>query len=120
MKTRGGFSYIEIVMAAALLAILLAVALPMTRGAAHNLDYARRAYAAQLEAQRILLAYRDGVAFSSEYDYSIYIFKSNGKDFLPFDLKIEMGGLPPHFTAVIVLVYNQHGYPWGRAVGVFP
>ena len=57
-----GFSYIEMLMALALFAIVLAAVLPTLAQAGHNMAYARSSYAAHLQAHNLMLAVRDTLA----------------------------------------------------------
>jgi type II secretory pathway pseudopilin PulG len=107
-KAARGMGYIEVVVATALFLILLAATLPIITHATQGLAYARGAYQAHLEAQRIL--YRAREAFPEIPTYP----NASITHISPF----AQGDFPVAHTGIVVLVYNRHGHPWGRAAGI--
>ncbi|MCL2198982.1 MAG: prepilin-type N-terminal cleavage/methylation domain-containing protein [Defluviitaleaceae bacterium] len=68
MKPRGGFSYIEMIIALSLFAVLILASLPLLNQAALNLGFAQDGYRAHLAAQSIMLAVRDSSGIDAKKD----------------------------------------------------
>jgi prepilin-type N-terminal cleavage/methylation domain-containing protein len=146
VKTRKGFSYIEIIIALAIFAVLVLAALPLLNQAGRNLVYAEESYKAHLAAQGIMLAVRDALgasglsgaqAVAGEYalrhgveGYSVWVFYEN-----PYTAAFYFGSfyetlgvnatLPQlsheHFLAgayiIVVVVWDEGLSIAGRAIG---
>ena len=145
MKKRGGFSYIEVIIAASLLAILVMAVLPLLVQASRNMALAQNAYSSHLAAQSIMLAVRDTLENTShELDsaqqaaqitaarlgnvsYSVWIIRTVPPQitFATICAPTAYVDIPelsdmlitPNSAAVIVVVWNEYGNPAGRAIG---
>jgi type II secretory pathway pseudopilin PulG len=109
MKRTSGMSYMEIVVATALFAILLAGALAVLAQTARGLTFAQDAYEAHLKAQRVLHIARE------IYPAIPAIAGATVEHVRPF-----VTGFPANInhTGIVVLVTNEHGHATGRAVGM--
>jgi prepilin-type N-terminal cleavage/methylation domain-containing protein len=141
---RGGFSYIEILVALAIFAVALAAVLPVLSQAGRNLAFAREAYDAHQRARHMMLVVRDAldsglpaaeaaaIAFAAErggFPFTVWFVKgtevvhmvhSSGDLIFPVVPPVYANNFNafPDRTAVVVVVYNEYGHVAGRAVGV--
>jgi len=138
-KRRGGFSYIEILIALALFAIMLIAVLPMLFQAGRNMRFAESNYRNHLLAQGMMLAVRDALVdgassenaasiYASEHDiefYSVWIFREHGvlRSFYGVskaNVSIIDGValVTDNSYVVIAAIWNEDGNMTGRAIGV--
>ena len=144
-KTKAGFSYVEVLMASALFAIVLLGVLSLTLGARQNIAFARENQRLSMAASSLSLAVRDlalsGVPITyvsinnlaqrfGVENYSVYVFGVNGehRPGSPFHSSeysesINLSGFwsiargrESYF--VYVVVRNDHDAPVGRAISV--
>jgi len=137
-KKRGGFSYMEILIALSLFAIALAAVFPSLLQVARNMEVAKSYYRAHLSAQGMMLIIRDALAdgsnaqvaaadFAAVNDvelYSIWIFGRHSGHFAtdgasPANVSLTGGVVPAagHST-IVVVIWSEAGNMAGRAVGV--
>jgi len=137
-KKRGGFSYIEILIALSLFAIAITAVFPSLLQAARNMEVAEGYYRAHLLAQGMMLAARDALAdgssaqtaaadFAAANDmelYSIWILGQHADHFSVGDVpqtSVSLSGgvvSSVGHSTIIVIVWNESGNMAGRAVGV--
>jgi len=141
-KLRGGFSYIEILIALALFAIMLMAVLPMVLQAGRNMRFAESNYRYHLMAQGMMLVVRDalldgvtpqssqGAALGYASDngvefYRVWIFGESVTQFGVYgtpEVNVSLtGGVTPSAGdsyVVIAAIWNENGDMAGRAVGV--
>ncbi|MCL1882237.1 MAG: type II secretion system GspH family protein [Defluviitaleaceae bacterium] len=144
-KGNRGFSYIEIIVALSLFAILVLAALPLIYQAGRNFAFAEGGYQAHLSAQGIMLAVRDSqgetAARAAAFEYAerlgvesfgVWIFGrhsgvaefSFGSECAPDASDVSLTGLSGMaFSAdasiVVVAVLDEHFNIVGRALGIF-
>jgi len=136
-KKRGGFSYIEIIIALAMFMILLAVALPSVLQSGRNMELAESHYGFHLSAQAIMLAVRDALqdgecpqntaaVYANKHGvnlYGVWVLGANGENMFYSDNVPNItvgifGEVLMGRDVVVVVVWNDIGYIAGRAVGV--
>lgn len=147
-KKSAGISYMEMLIAFALFAVLVIAALPLLSQAGRNLGFAMYAHEGHLSAQGIMMSVRDAgatqfyAAAASEAarlgveHYGVWIFRENVNSgeieeiFIssspPHELpqisaSVEGWGslvLSPNTAVIVVAVFDEHGNIIGRAVGV--
>jgi type II secretory pathway pseudopilin PulG len=142
IKTRDGFSYMEIIIATALFSIVFAAVLPVISQASRNLAYAQSGYEAHLHAQSLLLTIRDATAIHTEPHTNleeIARVHSEARGNFPFTVWLIGGAgdtrtfASPHAptasaqisgislsgnqTAIVVVVWGEQGRIAARAVG---
>ena len=71
MKKTGGFSYLEVLIALALFAIVIIAIIPVLTQAGRNMIYAEKAYDAHLQAQRMMLVIRDALMDGQDPEISV-------------------------------------------------
>jgi len=131
-----GLSYLEVLIALALFAIVLAAVLPSLLQARRNMEIASSFYRGNLQAQGMMLAVRDAIAIGNNpqlaashyaFDhnvmlYSVWIFgsnplyfSSNGAPEANADIATGIAGTT---STIVIAVWNEDGNMTGRAVGV--
>ncbi|MCL2357739.1 MAG: type II secretion system GspH family protein [Defluviitaleaceae bacterium] len=137
MKPRGGFSYLEVIIAMAIFSVLLMAVLPLVIQSRRNMAYAREGYDAHLAAQNIMLAVRNagGITAISGYaeSYSVWIFGAGGtaesfvESLCAPALDVSLGGDLVFFgnmRTIVAVVWrempNGEKHKAGRAVGFMP
>ncbi|MCL1842504.1 MAG: prepilin-type N-terminal cleavage/methylation domain-containing protein [Defluviitaleaceae bacterium] len=142
---RDGFSFIELLIAVTLLSVLIMSALPLLGHGGRNLAYAKDGYTAHLAAQSIKLAVRDtlissgcedeAMLLAAEYaarlgieSYTVWVISAGspamtfGSPDAPPSNAVLTGLYRLSFSedtiAVVVAVWNEHGFIAGRAIGV--
>jgi len=133
-KSTAGLSYLEIVIAFALLMVVVAAVFPTISQAARNMEYAQSHYVAHRNASSIMLAVRDAVAdgdnvhhaalnlvdsFGVE-SFSVWISGDSlteiSSDCAP-QANIQLTPSSPYVTTIIIAIWNEHGYLAGHAIG---
>ena len=134
-KKRGGFSYMEVLIALALFAIALTAVFPSLLQAARNMEFAEGYYRSHLLAQGMMLVVRDSLvdgspqvaaadfATANEVErYSVWIFGQRAGYFsyggvLQANVTLTGGAVAGHST-IVVVIWSEDGNMAGRAVGV--
>jgi len=138
-KTNGGFSYMEILIALALFAIVLVAVLPTLLQAGRNLEYAKSYYNGRLTAQEILLTVRDAIVNDDDIcdaiaahallrgveHYRIWVIGEYEEHFYSIDapqvaltLTNTLIPIQGHNSTIIVAIWNSDNHLTGRAYGV--
>ena len=138
-KSRAGFSYLEILIALALFAIVLVAVLPTLLQAGRNMGYAESYYRGHLTAQELMLAVRGALIDGNDIEYAAFdlaqlrdisyyrVWLSGvnhaeiyapGAPIAAIDLQNELVPLTGHNTVIIVAVWNSDKNLIGRAFGV--
>jgi len=144
-KKRGGFSYVEILIAMALFAIMLMAVLPLLLQAGRNMGFAESNYRNHLLAQGMMLAVRDALlhdallddasslgAVASTYAdnheielYSVWIFDERriqvgfyGASKADVFLGDEVMPLTDNSYVIVAAIWNEYGNITGRAIGI--
>jgi len=138
-KSRAGFSYLEILIALALFAIVLVAVLPTLLQAGRNMGYAESYYHGHLTAQELMLAVRDALIDGDDMEYAAFDLaqlrdisyyriwlsgQNNAEIYAPdtpkavIDLQNELVPLTGHNTVIIVMVWNSDKNLIGRAFGI--
>jgi len=136
MKKTAGFSYLEILIALALFAIVLIAIVPALTQAGRNMVYAEGAYDSHLQAQRVMLVVRDALidnadpvvatsSFIGSIDFSFWVRGQNGINFHPRgEPEVDIAAIGSNYTinyqanTIIVVVWSEDGYIAGRAIGM--
>ena len=141
LKKNGGFSYVEIIIALALFAVVVVAVFPALLQAGRNLAYAQEHYISHLSAQNIMLAVRDALvdgvdpeAVAEEYAaklgvnyFSVWVFGAvnveiHGQNSHLPGAGVDVLNMPEIMTAhsglIISVIWNEYGNIAGRAVGV--
>ncbi|MCL2405724.1 MAG: type II secretion system GspH family protein [Defluviitaleaceae bacterium] len=132
-KTRG-FSYIEVIIALALFAIVVLAVIPTMSQAGRNMTFAVDAYDGHLQAQRIMLAVRDALAsgtdpktrvasITSNFEYSVWVFGRYAQEFHTIDtpdVSAAVAGtnIALANSTIITVVWGEDGQVIGHAVGM--
>lgn len=137
-KYRAGFSYLEILIALALFAIVLVAVLPTLLQAGRNMGYAESYYRGHLIAQELMLAVRDALVDGGDVEYAafdhaqlrdisyyrIWLSSENVAEiYVPdapktiINLHNELVPLSGYNTVIIVAVWNDDKNLIGRAFG---
>jgi type II secretory pathway component PulJ len=149
MKRGGGFSYMEMLIALGIFALLLMAALPLLNQAGRNLAFAQDGYASHLAAQSLMLSLRESLAKSAPEgtlnselvrsvaeayasqvgaeSYSVFIWRTGEPPISAHspcapEIYATLHGLYslcPKARVISVLIFNEFGAVAGRAVGVF-
>ena len=138
---RGGFSYIEILIALALFSIIFASSLMVINQSARNMAFARDGYAAHLAAQSLMLVTREtfentgsaaiatAIANYAQQrgvkSYSIWIFGETPVEFHSScapEADASLTGLAGmnisgQASIIVTVVWNEYGNAAGRAIG---
>ena len=136
-KLRGGFSYMEILIALSLFSIMLVAVLPSLLHAGRNMEFAQTYYQGHLNAQRIMLVARDAVWNGNDPEdvvreyvndsniglYSVWIFGEGKTYFSAYgapsvEISFTSELVPAEGYTIIVATWNEYGNMTGRAIGV--
>jgi len=135
-KNCKGLSYLEVLIALALFAIVLAAVLPSLLQARRNMEIASSFYKGNLQAHGLMLTVRDAMAIgnnpqfaASNYAanhsvmlYSVWVFGGNPVHFYSHgtpEANVTIAtGIAGDASTIIVAVWNEDGNIIGRAVGV--
>ena len=138
-KRRGGFSYVEILIALALFAIMLMAVLPLLLQAGRNMRFAESNYRDHLLAQGMMFAVRDALLhdtpsremaslYAINHDielYTVWIFDERGTflryyGILKANVYLTDGVMPlaDNSYVVIAAIWNEYGNMTGRAIGI--
>jgi len=132
IKQRGGFSYIEVIIALALFIIVMAAVLPVLNQAALNARFAREGYGAHLYARHIMLRVRDALNADTTPQweagglrYTVWVYAPTGAVTITASPDAPTGAVQfPEAgpfsgrTIIKVVIWNEQDYPIGRAVGI--
>jgi type II secretory pathway component PulJ len=132
----GGFSYIEILIAVTLFAILLVAVLPIISQASRNMAYAQDRYEAHLWAHNLMLIIREELElhidaaainraetrtaiYSADRGGFLFTFWINGTPYPPTpSATVSLMGFAPERTTIIVVIWDGHENIIARAFGV--
>jgi prepilin-type N-terminal cleavage/methylation domain-containing protein len=127
-----GFSYIEVLMALAVLSILLIPLFPAMTQAGQNAAAARDGYTAHLRAQEIMLIVKDAVSDGEDPQPLVAAYAKNNGELFQYGYWVSQGlsyrspGSPPiqvslqspgDMILVTALVWDNEGRLAGRATG---
>lgn len=124
-KKRRGFSYVEMIVALGVFAMVVAVALPTIHQAGRNMYFAENYYRDNLQAQSIMLTVRHALnngqdiyiatppAFYRVWVDGVLIICTNNVPDVVLDLNTTATG-----QVIVVAIFNQEGLITGRSIGV--
>ena len=136
MKKSRGFSYIEVIIAMALFAIVMLAVIPVLSQAGRNMVFAEDAYTGHFQAQRIMLIVRDALIDGanpqarvedsiSDVDFSVWVLGRGGQEFHTvddpgpgariYDMNVAMDN---RASVIVVVVWDADGRVSGRALGM--
>ena len=131
-KGSKGFSYVEILMALGLFALMLGVALPLMYQAGRNMSYAETSYinhllaqeklnivrAAILDQQDINAVARNFADLNYIYDFGVWVFGEISHEYATdSNLQVEYVGHGLGGSTIIIVISDEVGNLSGRAIG---
>ena len=138
-KKYGGFSYVEILVALGLFAIMLAAVIPTLLQAGRNMRFAESHYSDHLLAQGMMLTVRDALldrtnpqtaaivyaTTSGIYSYGVWViggqeyhFSSINMPEINIDLTSTIALIEGNNSIVIAVICDADGNITGRAIGI--
>ena len=125
MKFKNGFTYIDVVVAAAIFSIAVMAVFAVLSQSFNNMNIAKERHEAHLSAQSIMLIVRDSINpdLSSFDNYTVWIL---GDNIIYITDKDEPGPVPDvnitnalsSGTMIIVIVWDTNGNIAARAKGM--
>ena len=124
MKQKNGFTYIDVIVAAAIFSIAAISIFAVLNQSFRNMNIAKERHMAHLNAQSIMLIARDNASpnLSSFNDYTIWFIDNN----IRYITDMNDPGPVPSFNAnmlyngtmIIVIIWDKHGNIAARAKGM--
>jgi len=137
MKKTRGFSYVEVIIALALFAVVMLAVIPTMSQAGRNMAFALEAYDGHLQAQRIMLTVHDALLdganpevrvaqiAAGNAEYSVWVFGRYAREFHTIDnpdTSVAVSSINMAMTSrasqIVVVVWGEDGQVAGRAIGM--
>ena len=125
MKSKNGFTYIDVIVAAAIFSIAAMAVFAVLNQSFNNMNIARERHKAHLSAQSIMLIVRDGVPpdLSGFNNYTVWLIGDSTTYMTDMD---DPGPMPDvniinaavHGTMIIVIIWDSNGNIAARAKGM--
>jgi len=133
-KKSGGFSYVEVILAAVLISITVVAVWPMLSQARRNMAFSQYQYAANLHAQSIVIIIRDAMAdnmppqpqvhsFAAQQGGLLFSFWITGAYNVTYHsgvsphADVNVNGMWPDTSTIVAVIWDENGQIIGRAVG---